>query len=501
MHSSYITPPRPNLSELLIGPESFIDVLEDLHHGPGGIVVFGRKDPTARNGFSNIGGCGLAEIHQDQFALKKLLRIDGFFTINSVVRANDGRAVSTSKHNPILRNYRRRVDDLQMLNAAYVDVDCGKLRLDPAETLRKALNLLHLRGLPGPSLVSFSGTGLWMFWLFGESVPACTEAIDLLRRLNQQLVRTFEDFGADFSSTDAARITRCPGSINSKNGRVVDYFKVRESKKRTFKELLRIFQVPAQKTSLTAKADSTSQKNPKRVAAGKLRYSRRLTGFRRLCELRGSFSEGSRHQAIFGLAVLLFKNGLWRNLIISECVKFGLTCRPPVTEKAEITRRVDAAFRYRAHITDAKFAEWFQITQAEELQLPDWFRPKLEAAEPVKARIMRRREFVKREHASLDCGLSDYKSAEILANILKHKHGIAVSPMTVRRDMRALDLDGHTRSSNIFVLKESYAPPPFKERNVTHGRKLFRLVKGGKADPAAKQPRVKGHKFTRGRAV
>jgi len=393
----------------LIGPLSFVETIKELHDG---LVVFARKDKGLPSGFETLGGCLADEVLEHQREIKELVAVDGFMTINRVLMGKGRGATRASRIIPVLRYYRRRVVDLEELTAAYVDLDCGKLGLDPTQVLDLAVDRLNAQGQPLPTHACFSGSGLWFLWRFLEPVHAWLENSSLLKRLNQKLVHDFAQFGADPNSTDAARVMRCAETINSKNGRDVRFFRVLGSERRTFQELILAFHVPAQKTSLAGERKSSRTKNPRRVAAGKLRYSRRHRGFLQLREIRGFFKLGTRRQAIFGLALLLFKNGVAKKQILVECENFARKyCRPPITDGAEIRRRVEAAFRYREHISDAKFAEWFRITPAEMAQLPDWFRPKQESREPRKARIARRRALIKFERRFLELGLSNYKQA------------------------------------------------------------------------------------------
>lgn len=451
-------------------------MIEDLHTSCDDVVVFCRKDATAKSGFLTLGGCTVRETRQHWQSILGGLQTDGYVSVNTIFQTYGGATANKSHTTSVLRHYRRRGRDLRWLNAGYVDIDCGKLDLDPGQVWSDVVEFLSGRCLPLPTHVSFSGNGLWLFWKFVESIRAWPEECDLLKRLNQQLVSIFRHFGADPNSVDAARVTRCAGTINSKNGKTVRFFRVCGSQLFQFKELLLLFEVPPQKTHLPSERKSREHKNPNRVEAGKLRYGRRLNGFRRLCQIRGPFKINTRRQAIFGLAVLLFKNGVPKKEILAACIRFGAeSCKPPITDKAEIERKVNAAFRYKQHISDEKFVEWFHITPAERLQLPDWFRSKLEPVQPVKLRIARRRDLVRRERESIDACLSNYQLAQALAKVLKNRHGIEVTSMTVHRDLDAIGERNRTRSgSNIFLLKDSLSPP-FKQENVSAGKQVSKL--------------------------
>jgi hypothetical protein len=150
--------------------------------------------------------------------------------------------------------------------------------------------------------------------------------------------------------------------------------------------------------------------------------------------------------------------------ILAECTRFGFTyCVPAVTDRADIARRVDAAFRYRQHISDAKFIEWFRITESEMRQLPEWIRPKLPPKEPRKIRIARRRDLVKRTARLIDTGVSRRMRAQLVTKHIRENHGIDVHLMTIMRDLNAIaDADKRTNLANISLLNES-SPPPFKQ--------------------------------------
>jgi hypothetical protein len=459
---------NPSPAATFIGPLTFIEAVCDLHTEPDGAVVFARKnwcvDAPGQRVLEVIGGCTVDELRPKEQSVFELVQTDGYMTINDVYVAN--RLARASRIIPSLRNYRRRAEDLRWLNAAFVDIDSVKLGTEPERALKAALDLLVVQGLPLPTHTSLSGAGLWLFWRFLESTRAWPEKCVLLKRLNQQLVRVFKHLGADPNSVDAARITRCAGTVNSKSGKTVQIFRLEASTKFYFDELVRVFQVPAQKTQLPGERKSGGPKNPKRVLAGKLRYGRRLIGFFKLLEIRGSFTEGTRRQAIFGYAVLLFKCGAPQKQILDQCTKFAQqSCRPAITDSAVIEPRVRTAFRYKQHISDAKFAEWFRITESEKLLLPEWFRPKLPPREPVKVRIARRRIVIRAVLQQFGCGLSRYKQAQFLASILKLSHGIRVNSMTIRRDLAAIAKEDNMRS-DISLLNSTSSPLHLSNKNV-----------------------------------
>src|SRR5262252_1928537 len=109
---------------------------------------------------------------------------------------------------------RRSKATLSELNCLFADLDFKDLKEDP-ETVRRVLAGLRYP----PSLVTASGHGLHLVWLFKESIGATAEAIasieELLRRLADLL-------GADPSAAECSRLLRLPGTHNTKNGERIE---------------------------------------------------------------------------------------------------------------------------------------------------------------------------------------------------------------------------------------------------------------------------------------
>lgn len=129
---------------------------------------------------------------------------------------------------------------------------------------------------------------------------------------------------------------------------------------------------------------------------------------------------------------------------------------------------MNAVFRYRLYISDAKFAEWFRITEDENLLLTEWFRPKLPLKEPAKTRITRRRALVKAALQRYGCELSRYKLAQLVSLVLQYPHGIKVTSMTVQRDLAAIAMEDSMKA-NISLLNSSSLPFRLSNRNVCPG--------------------------------
>src|SRR5690606_31344661 len=78
--------------------------------------------------------------------------------------------------------------------------------------------LVSDRELPSPNLIINSGRGIVCVWLL-EPVPS--QALPLWQALQKDFFTKLERFGGDSKATDAARVFRIAGSVNSKNGEEV----------------------------------------------------------------------------------------------------------------------------------------------------------------------------------------------------------------------------------------------------------------------------------------
>jgi hypothetical protein len=118
-----------------------------------------------------------------------------------------------------------RAENVRYLNALWVDCDCHDLTRDEQEAQLQALESSGL--LPPPSVVVWSGRGFWLLWKLiggrGTAPPTVDEGRGALHReiaseIVQAIEQGFPDLRPDKASINVNRLTRVPGSINSKSG-------------------------------------------------------------------------------------------------------------------------------------------------------------------------------------------------------------------------------------------------------------------------------------------
>ncbi|WP_264212421.1 hypothetical protein [Leisingera thetidis] len=112
----------------------------------------------------------------------------------------------------------RRVGRLAALNGLFLDLDADRL---PVGATRAAgpwsldvLMRLVSMNLPEPTVLMSTGRGLAAIWLLDPLPP---QALPRWQPAQNALIDLFRCLGADPSCRDAARVTRLPGSLNSKS--------------------------------------------------------------------------------------------------------------------------------------------------------------------------------------------------------------------------------------------------------------------------------------------
>ncbi|TKD65708.1 winged helix-turn-helix domain-containing protein [Pseudalkalibacillus hwajinpoensis] len=112
----------------------------------------------------------------------------------------------------------RQIESIRELRSLYVDTDCYLLNLDPQWLLGKLQLEFFDQLIPEPNIIIFSGQGLVLIWLID---PVPYKALPLWQAVQQYLLNQLKEFGGDAKASDAARIFRIDGSVNSKNGEEV----------------------------------------------------------------------------------------------------------------------------------------------------------------------------------------------------------------------------------------------------------------------------------------
>ena len=331
------------------------------HAGADGWITLSRKEA---NGY-----------HQHHYRLSELPDIlrewigeDVYFSQNTFYRPS------------------RRVENIRQLRALYVDVDSYLLNL-VSEWVVQSMQLgLFRERVPEPNLIIHSGRGLGLVW-FLEPVPV--QALPLWQAVENYLVKECQAFGSDARASDAARILRLAGTVNSKNHQIV-HVEYRHNTRYTLRDIEQEY-LP----NLRPKRSSPRHSEPQRPSVDHRMYKvytlhyARLSDLVKLCELREWNVTGYRE-------VILFLYRYWSCCFLADAVEalentldINTQFTAPLGEPEVITatRSAEKAWRARSNpeanriakeqgypgagynVSNDKLIEWLNITDEEQRQL------------------------------------------------------------------------------------------------------------------------------------
>lgn len=108
----------------------------------------------------------------------------------------------------------RKVNNIRQFRALYIDLDIDLEKMGKQEAIYYVWEMAWKEEIPFPTMVVDSGQGLHIYWRI-EDAPY--GALYTWQELEDFLYYKLKHLGADIKATDAARLLRLPGTINSKN--------------------------------------------------------------------------------------------------------------------------------------------------------------------------------------------------------------------------------------------------------------------------------------------
>lgn len=284
--------------------------------------------------------------------------------------------------NTFFRPY-RRIEYIRELRALYVDVDNYLLNLDPDWTIGAMEAGLFGEKIPEPNLIIHSGRGLALVWLL-EPVPS--QALPLWQAVENHFVRQLDKFGGDAKATDAARVLRLAGTVNSKSGEAVAV-QMRHDYRYILRELEREY-LPAlrpKKGTKTAPGGNTHHRLYKVYTL----HHARLMDLLKLCELREWNMTGYREMTLFLYRYWSCcflqdtKEALEATLETNESFTQPLSRREVIratrsAEKAYYAKNNPEANRIAQekgypgagyNVSNAKLVDWLDITEEEQVHM------------------------------------------------------------------------------------------------------------------------------------
>lgn len=256
---------------------------------------------------------------------------------------------------------KRNLGCLRWLNALYVDIDCYKKGMTKEQVLYALEKDYFDKTIPIPTKVIDSGRGLYLIW---KIKPVPSQALSLWNALEKYLCKELLELGADEMSTDATRVLRVPGSINSQSNTVVKEirncqieYKLHELKD----EYLPVIQKKAKKEK--------TKKKPIPLFTSYSLYKARINDLYKLCELRRHDLQGCRERLLFLLRYYLCSVTNNTQVALFEVLALNQKFSEPLRE-GEVkycTRSAEKYYRERGiKLTNTKIVEWLKITGDEQ---------------------------------------------------------------------------------------------------------------------------------------
>jgi hypothetical protein len=324
--------------------------------------------------------------------------INGFWTDSSYRNDSKFKAGCATLPRP-----KRKKEHLHYINAVFLDIDCHNIGLTPGQAIGHLIDAQDMRLVPKISIITKSGRGVWAYWLLKDGRPehshhgvrANRVSMPWTEAIQRELQRRFAPIGADAQAIDLCRVTRIPGSINSKSDSRVEYWVRSDSNGSVaaytleqFGEFIGVAKPEFRQPTGKLLANGL---DPKRT--GRMRWDRDVERMILLLEHRGIIREGQRGAAVFLFSTFLKRCGfrgaefrkeverIWPHLELASGEKPGLHgVRYREYSRREFERQLST--NSDANPSHRQIASMLAIT-VEESRLTGW--PSADA-EPVLSR-------------------------------------------------------------------------------------------------------------------
>ena len=265
----------------------------------------------ARNAFQPESG-------QREWFQQGLSLRDAVATANAYQQASSDDCYTTVNGFGWVKGTGRTVSDVTQLTCLFADFDYYKTEYGHLNFSDFADQVIKANPwMPAPTMVMDSGNGCWMFWQFKRpmKMPSPYNWLAQWQLCQDFLVSQLKPYGADKACTDAARVVRLTGTVNSKTGRTAKVWKTKG--KYEFKDLKQAINDEWRKQGsekrkafdlvpLDVKQTKSKPKSGRKISSLFNWYSlayKRLQDLRELARLRGGKYTEHRRMVIWFYAV------------------------------------------------------------------------------------------------------------------------------------------------------------------------------------------------------
>lgn len=336
----------------------------------------------------------------------------------------------------------RQIQNLRQLKSLYVDLDFYLFNFDPSWVLGKLEHEFFGQAVPDPNIIIFSGQGIVLIWLLD---PVPYKALPLWQAVQDYFLNQLKELGGDSKASDAARVFRLAGSINSKNGADV-HAQYRHDYRYELRQLQQDY-LP----ELEEKKEKTKGRKNKvvRVYAVRSLHYARILDLAKLVELRNYDVYGHRELICF-----LYRYWLCCFLddpdeALSSTLEFNAQFKNPLRKReiVKATKSAEKAWQARSdkqaneeaikrgypgagyNIKNTKLIDWLDITEEEQRHLKTIIdgsekRRRKTIANREKRRsegVQKREDYIMQQHTKTDKHLTKLQEALQQKTKLKRK--------------------------------------------------------------------------------
>lgn len=359
----------------------------ELHRSTDGYITIHRKDDEDR--FVDLVAVPASEIATYFPGFLEELDRDSFYSINAYYKGTGKSAL----HPGLPRPFRRK-SALRWLTAAFVDLDCGREgTLTVGQAYGCLVDMERAGVVPRVSMTVESGRGLWAFWFLKNDDPrypadgpvrAWSETVSAYCAVQRAIAKRLASLEVDHGALDATRVTRIPGSINSKAGKIdnrVAYRIQYDARGRgiayTLRDLCAHFGITARRVNPAIKSEVDPAIKQLKRSALVGRWAKALVQFETLRALRGGFREGQRYTAARLLGSILRTLGKSADEI-RQCVhELGAECltadgaAPAPLDEKDVEDAIKGSGKI-PNLSGQTIADLLNITPTESARLDGW---------------------------------------------------------------------------------------------------------------------------------
>lgn len=252
---------------------------------------------------------------------------------------------------------KRQIKAVRHLNAFYVDLDIYNMGVSKEDVLQAIEFFVHTERILRPTFVVSSGRGLYIIWKI-EDVPGYYKKTkNMYNHVQEYLVDTFKDLGADAAAKDIARVLRVPGTTNTKNNQRVEIIQYNENSLYTmsmFREFIDEFEEFTPQKTTTAK---TKSKKSAKIAYMFNEYTLNKTrsmDIEKLCSLRDYEMNGQRDTILYIYHYYMLLIHKDEQVALYNTLNLNDRFTESLTEKQVKTYVKSSIRAYKEHLEDKK---------------------------------------------------------------------------------------------------------------------------------------------------